>query len=314
MPGVDQHPIPQQITSYEFKLVGDMTIKQFGKAAGGIILAVMVNATPLVFFVKWPLVAMLALGGLAAAFIPFQDRPLEKWVIAFVRSLYSPTIFIWKKKVDPNWLEIDLSKKLNLDVEEEIRPKKELSKVNEFIKSIPGASAGKIYFDDEAFEPDPIKTNAKQDLTDVKTNETTRETTDGVVPEIGQKARTEELKITENLDAGLNLKTDKIKATGIANFGDIPMPTKPSEPNILVGMVIDKSGKIVPEAIIEIQDDLGNSERVLQTNLLGQFKTTSQLNNGRHTVITEKDGMKFDAVAVVTTGILMEPIRIQALK
>jgi len=31
---MEQHPIPQQISSYEFKLVGEMTLKQFLKAAG----------------------------------------------------------------------------------------------------------------------------------------------------------------------------------------------------------------------------------------------------------------------------------------
>jgi len=46
---MEQHPIPQQITSYEFKLVGEMTLKQFAKAAGGIILALLINATKLVF-------------------------------------------------------------------------------------------------------------------------------------------------------------------------------------------------------------------------------------------------------------------------
>jgi len=37
---MEQHPIPQQISSYQFKLVGDMTLAQFGKAAGGIVIAV----------------------------------------------------------------------------------------------------------------------------------------------------------------------------------------------------------------------------------------------------------------------------------
>ena len=32
--GMEQHPIPQQITSYEFEARGDMTLKQFGKAGG----------------------------------------------------------------------------------------------------------------------------------------------------------------------------------------------------------------------------------------------------------------------------------------
>ena len=33
---MEQHPIPQQISSYQFKLVGDMALAQFGKTAGGV--------------------------------------------------------------------------------------------------------------------------------------------------------------------------------------------------------------------------------------------------------------------------------------
>ncbi|KKQ92310.1 MAG: hypothetical protein UT14_C0005G0007 [Candidatus Shapirobacteria bacterium GW2011_GWE1_38_92] len=71
---MEQHPIPQHITSYEFKLVGEMTLKQFGKAAGGVVIALLINASGLIFFVKWPLIVIAAGGGLAMAFVPFQDR------------------------------------------------------------------------------------------------------------------------------------------------------------------------------------------------------------------------------------------------
>ena len=45
---MEQHPIPQQISSYEFKLIGDMTLKQFLKAAIGIILAIAINSNQLI--------------------------------------------------------------------------------------------------------------------------------------------------------------------------------------------------------------------------------------------------------------------------
>ena len=134
---MEKHPIPQQITSYEFKLVGDMTLKQFGKAAGGIILALIINSTKLIFFVKWPLIFIFAAGGLALAFVPFQDRPLETWLMAFIKSIYAPTIYFYKKVNPTNWLEIDLSKQLNSEEKEEVLPIKEDKKVKEFINSLP---------------------------------------------------------------------------------------------------------------------------------------------------------------------------------
>jgi hypothetical protein len=96
---MEQHAIPQQISSYEFKLVGEMTLKQFLKAAVGIILALLINATKLIIIVKWPLMVVLGGGGLLLAFVPFEDRPLENWIMSFIKSIYRPTIYTYKKMV-----------------------------------------------------------------------------------------------------------------------------------------------------------------------------------------------------------------------
>jgi hypothetical protein len=144
---MEQHPIPQQITSYEFKLVGEMTLKQFAKAAGGVILALIIHASPLVFFIKWPLIIIFAAGGLALAFVPYQDRPLETWAAAFLKSIYSPTIYFYKKRRPENWLDIDLTKVVKKEEEKEVVvPQKESKKVEEFIESLPsvGREAEKV--------------------------------------------------------------------------------------------------------------------------------------------------------------------------
>src|SRR4030043_1429449 len=105
---MEQHPIPQQISSYEFKLVGEMTLKQFLKAAAGIILALLINSTKLVFFIKWPLMAVFGLGGLVLAFVPFEERPLETWIKVILKAIYSPTIYTYRKTAPSNWLDVDL--------------------------------------------------------------------------------------------------------------------------------------------------------------------------------------------------------------
>ena len=92
-----QHPIPQQISSYQFRLVGDMTLKQFLQVGGGVLIALVIYSTPIIGIIKWPLVIISVLTGAALAFLPFQERPLEKWIFAFLKSIYSPTLFYWKK-------------------------------------------------------------------------------------------------------------------------------------------------------------------------------------------------------------------------
>ncbi len=96
-----QHPIPQQISSYQFRLVGDMTLKQFFQIAGGALISLLFYASNLPGLIKWPLVIFFALLGVALAFLPFEERPLQQWIIVFFKSVYSPTLYSWKKTEKP---------------------------------------------------------------------------------------------------------------------------------------------------------------------------------------------------------------------
>lgn len=303
---MEQHPIPQQITSYEFKLVGDMTLKQFGKAAGGVIIALLINSSKLVFIIKWPLIFIFAAGGLALAFVPFQDRPLETWLMAFIKSIYAPTIYFYKKTSPTNWLEIDLSKELKKGEEEEvIVPIKEDKKVKEFINSLP--SIGR---ENQAIKSTDVDTSLVEEENPSRPAAASPlDKGDSV-----EKQQTEEVEIKEEVAkaANLGLKTEKLKATGNVVFGEIPMPDIPDLPNLVAGMVLDQNHKIVEGAIIEIQDKDGNPSRVLKTNKLGQFKTLTQLSNGKYLVVTEKENLEFDRVEINLEGKIVEPIKILA--
>ena len=100
---MDQHPIPQNISSYEFKLVGDMTLKQFLTLVVGLALAFLVNSTKMIILIRYPLMAVFAGGGVVLAFIPIGGRPASVWLISFIKSIYSPTIYTYKKKGDEEW-------------------------------------------------------------------------------------------------------------------------------------------------------------------------------------------------------------------
>jgi len=299
---MEQHPIPQQISSYEFKLVGDMTLKQFLKAAVGIVLAFLINASGLIFFLKWPLMIICGGGGLMLAFVPLQDRPLETWVLAFLRSIYSPTIYTYKKIPDKDWMDLIMSKSKgggkNQEEEEELTPIKDKNRVKEFIESLPSVklnggkvSAGENELEDRATMPDKKGKNKSKNAA-----------------EEDKKAKDWR---DENVD--LNLKTEKLGATGKVVFGEIPMPDKSNIPNMVVGMVTDLEGKIIEGVIVEIQDENGNPARVLKTNSLGQFKTTTPLASGKYLVITEKEHYHFDRVDIILTGKIVEPIKIKAI-
>lgn len=92
---MEQHPVPQNVTTFQFRLIGDMTLKQFGYLCAGAILAFIAYKLPLPMIVTWPLAGVLAFLGVGFAFIPVEERPMDVWVFSFFRSIYSPTQYIW---------------------------------------------------------------------------------------------------------------------------------------------------------------------------------------------------------------------------
>lgn len=98
---IEQHPIPQDVSNYKFRLVGDMTLKQFLQLAVGVVIAIGFWNAPLPFFFKYPLAILSACLGIGMAFVPIEGRPLDQWLIAFVKSIYSPTIYVWQKSDEP---------------------------------------------------------------------------------------------------------------------------------------------------------------------------------------------------------------------
>lgn len=98
---MEQHPIPRQITTFEFKLIGFLTIKQF------IYLIVFIPVGFLVYYLfPIPLLNVL-LGiitgafGFAFAFLPINDRPLDVWIRNFFKRLTSPTQYLYHKANQP---------------------------------------------------------------------------------------------------------------------------------------------------------------------------------------------------------------------
>ena len=302
---MEQHPIPQQISSYEFKLVGDMTLKQFLKAGVGIILAILINSTKLMVIVKWPLMLLFAGGGLLLAFVPFEDRPLESWIISFIKSIYSPTIYTYQRKSNKNWLDLDLTKTTKQSEEDIVVGKNRSPFLGNKIKDSISTMGIKVNKEEnktqEIKATENIKTEIKVIPREIKVEEIKKENINEIKTEDWRDQKVD-----------LNLKTQKLAATGKVIFGNIPMPDIPEIPNVVVGMATSTDGKIVDAVIVEIQDENGNPSRVLKTNSLGQFKTTTPLANGRYLIIAEKDGYNFDRVNIDLKGQIVEPVKIIA--
>lgn len=95
---MEQHPVPQNVTTFQFRLIGDWTIKQFGYLAGGAIAAYVCYRLPLPFFFRWPLTIGLPVFGFGLAFVPIEERPMDVWILSFFKSIYSPTEYLWSRE------------------------------------------------------------------------------------------------------------------------------------------------------------------------------------------------------------------------
>ncbi|MBW7960506.1 hypothetical protein B6D29_01510 [Microgenomates bacterium UTCPR1] len=98
---MDQHPIPRQITTFEFKLIGFLTIKQFIYLVVFIGFGLLVYTITPIPILNYLLAFLVSMVGVAFAFVPINDRPMENWVRNLIKRLTSPTQYIFKKENKP---------------------------------------------------------------------------------------------------------------------------------------------------------------------------------------------------------------------
>ncbi len=271
-----QHPIPQHISSYRFRLIGEMTLEQFGKLAGGCVIGLVFYALPLPGLVKWFFIIVSVSAGVSFAFVPFEGRPLEAWIVSFIKSIYSPTEYVWQKaSVDFPFIKTEKSP------DQEAPPQKEASRslsVKE-LALIQALSKNKDLYTQE--ELDQAQNMLKLFQQNKKADQQKQSAT--------SKLPNKEAQFSQNL----------------------PFPKPPDQPNVLVGMVINKNNKIVEGAIIEIKDESGDTVRAMRTNKLGQFRTVSPLSDGQYQIIVEKSGLDFDIMKIKLDGEIVPPIDIR---
>ncbi len=107
MEGTKEHAIPQNIMSVEFKLIGDMSLRQFGYIATLLFIGFMFY----VFHVDTTLTIFLTIIFLLIAsfmaFVPIDGRSADTYLTNFLISIKRPTQMIWKKEKNiPDMLKV----------------------------------------------------------------------------------------------------------------------------------------------------------------------------------------------------------------
>ncbi len=285
---MEQHPIPQEISSYEFRLVGSMTLKQFLKLAMGLVFAYLVFRSSLTSILRIPLSLVLLLLGIGTAFVPFNERPLEFWLLSFFKAAYSPTVFIWNKPFSPR---------------------------RTAYKAMPVPAPVQVFAPSTKTVSPAVKTPAKE----------AKPVTGAIVPvfpEVQKQPVAAASEITKQ--AGLSseqiiqmIKKNSPKgeiASTSPEYLKMSLPATPTSPNIINGLVMDSESKTMEGAIVEIQDLEGNPIRAMRTNSLGQFQTATPLPIGQYLILVEKEPFSFAIIKIQAEGKIIAPLQIQAKK
>lgn len=341
---MEQHPIPQQISSYQFRLVGDMTLRQFFQVGGGALVAFILYNTGLPGFVKWPLMLISFGLGAALAFLPFQERPLSDWIFAFFRSIYSPTVYLWMSYKNPaiyykEESEQQLEKKTfvaphgekALDAYLKGTPDQNSSFLanldgieRNFLKQIsalikPGGSGiAPVAEEKTTKQPVPEVQPVKPPEIETPQSQPVGVASKGFRPKIviEEKQVIEEEKepksTTTTTVAPILTDTDGTSTSSVQFSVDAAPPNPPIMPNTIVGQVMDENKKIIEGAILEIKDISGRPVRALRTNKAGHFIIVTALANGQYELITEKEGYVFEPVSFMAEGKMIPPIAIRA--
>lgn len=242
----------------EFKLFGELTIRQFGYVAGGALVAFVCYVSFAdIPIIRWPLVVFFGILGIMLAVFKVNDRPFEVWLANFIFALFTSQRRIWKKSAKTP--EILRSMSVNSvskgnsnvsinraplssvyvpteEVEENIskEDKEEMDRLNELDK-LWGGSTNKV---------ENTKTNIQEVVQNVPIAVPTVTTKDEVIQTFSKPA----ISIPKDLEVKKTEDVKEVKQIARIDLDDI-LPTKVSREDLL-GKMDEKSGvddPIIPD-------------------------------------------------------------------
>lgn len=381
---MENHPIPQDVTGFQFKLIGDMTLRQFAYLATGCVLGWLFFASPLFVFIKYPVALLCISFGIGFAFVPISGRPMDTMLLFFIKSLFLPNQFLYQKIGGDLALAIHPPKHKQQQVQENAHSGEELrvflntlpqlphnkldEKENTFLSSLttlfdvaplaapvapqpqqaaptPPVDTSTQNTPREAGSPESLATEEaalKKELADAKQQEagthdpttaaqlhdkvTTLE--EELTALMREKAKLEEQLafIAQRMDAQKTVQNvEEAKATPQPESQTRPIPkaqgvsagipSAPDFPNVIMGIVKDPRGNILPNILVEITDKEGNPVRAFKTNNLGLFAAATPLQPGEYTILFEDPQGKhrFDPVYIVLKNDIVLPFEIVSM-
>jgi len=317
---MENHPIPQDVTSFQFKLIGNMTVKQFAYLASGIVLAALIWQLPVNVLIKFPFCSFLAILGTALAYFPVSGRPMDLMIENYIKALINPTQYIYEKVGGqiyyPNLAPIAATKnikqygnaispfpkdKLKAYIESlNTQPKSKIDeKENNFLMSVSSLAMG-----NPVLGPQPIITP----IADVSTQSEQSSPTPAIkkqadIPIIAPQPIPMVQPVTQPILA-------PIKPTLRSFSRTASMPSIPDSPNLITGITKDARGNALSNILVEVRDKDNNPVRAFKTNEFGRFASATPLTNGTYTIEFEdpKAQNRFEKIVMNIDGKIITPI------
>jgi hypothetical protein len=246
---MEQHPIPRQITTFQFKLIGFMTLRQF-------VYILMFGAIALLAWFGMPILVpipifgqliaiIIMLAGFGFALIPINDRPMDVFIRNFIKRINSPTQFTYRKHNLPN----DLLSNLFF-----------VQDPHHSFAHIESKEKLQAYMNKTA-QANVLEQNRAQRLEQINAAIVSAHATP--LPALTRQA-------------GQTRPSQSATAT-------ITAPKKPPTPTrepFFIGIIKNKKGTPLPGALLYVKDANNKPVRLLKTNPHGIFATYTQIPPG----------------------------------
>lgn len=324
---MENHPIPRDITGFQFKLIGSMTVRQFVYLAVGAIFAwFFFFVLPLPFIIK-AVLSIIFLGiGAAFAFIPVDGRPMDTMFLNLIKSIFTPSEYIYQKQ-GGNFSDFqNQNQAVSSDNQAQPVSSSQAIPQPQPDSDSPPEPAPPVLITPPPviIEPEPVPEQTVEVpdepgedkfgfTVEEKTENPPRQIQEIQVSESAPQAETDNnpqqksedilklLEETKRQKEELEKEIEALKAnlekkepqSAPAPPPKPQIPPKPKAtggsdaPNLIMGTIKDPRGNPLQNILVEVKDQEDNPVRAFKTNPEGKFASATSLSNGKYIISFE---------------------------
>ncbi len=340
---MENHPIPQDVTGFKFRLIGSVTVKQFLYILAAGALCGVFFIMPISFLLKWPAIILIGSIGAGLAFLPIEGRPMDVMLMNFLKALPAENRFMFHKKgaeallfdyftpqtihkatpinqvaQKDNRRELLLNQLVRKNVPYKVdeNEREQLKGINGLFSESNIPVTGMVAIDTPQtpqgtyvrlpvdLPQEPIQVTPPPEpveQTPLPIPQSTPALTQSTVPVLAPAPKPQ---IQEPSMPGVSVAPENQLASGF--------PQIPDTPNVVLGIVKDARGKVLPNIIVEVIDSGGNPVRAFKTNALGQFSSATTLSAGNYQILLEdtRHIHEFSPIDIEMNNEIFQPLEI----